>query len=381
MGAGFSRLIVEGFRRLRHVDLPLRPFNVLIGANGVGKSSVLGVFDLLAASARGDLERTLTTMGGLPAVLTADGQTNSASTGLFLPEDGGQYELQLMSQRYSYNISHEILTLLLDSDLSQSTVLISSKNGQIGYADDGPLFEPTWDYNPLETALSQTPKMFRRTDQFRERLANMTRIYHVLDISPRAPIRLPQILSRAQTPGNNGDNLISCLFQLKETGRDRFEAIEDALHAAFPTFQHLSFEAQGGGLLALGWADSDFTRLIYANELSEGTLRFLWLATLLQSPGLPKVALFDEPEVSLHPDMLRLLAELMREASSRTQLIVATHSDRFVRFLDPSELVVCDRDEQGGMTVKRADELDLAGWMEDFTLDQLWSNGRLGGRT
>jgi predicted ATPase len=102
--------------------------------------------------------------------------------------------------------------------------------------------------------------------------------------------------------------------------------------------------------------------------------------TLLQSPGLPKITLIDEPEVSLHPEMLRLLADLMREASDRTQLVVATHSDRFVRFLEPCELVVCDRDDAGGMTVQWADELDLKAWMEDYTLDQLWSMGRLGGR-
>jgi predicted ATPase len=110
-------------------------------------------------------------------------------------------------------------------------------------------------------------------------------------------------------------------------------------------------------------------------------LRFLWLATLLQSPGLPVVTLIDEPEVSLHPEMLRLLAELMREASSRSQLIVATHSDRFVRFLRPEELVVCDLAEDGGMLVRRASELDLDGWLADYALDELWSMGRLGGRS
>jgi predicted ATPase len=79
--------------------------------------------------------------------------------------------------------------------------------------------------------------------------------------------------------------------------------------------------------------------------------------------------------------MLRLLAELMREAASRTQLIVATHSDRFVRFLEPSELVVCDLDETGGTVLRRADSLELDEWMKDYTLDQLWSIGRLGGRS
>ena len=191
---------------------------------------------------------------------------------------------------------------------------------------------------------------------------------------------MPQALSPARTPGTNGEDLLSCLYTLRETERDRFEALEDALKAAFPTFQRLEFPPQSGGLLTLGWRDENFTRPIFANELSEGTLRFIWLATLLQSPGLPKVVLIDEPEVSLHPEMLRLLSDLMREASERTQLIVATHSDRFVRFLKPEELIVCDRDDLGGATFNRADDLDLAMWMDEYTLDQLWSMGRLGAR-
>lgn len=179
----------------------------------------------------------------------------------------------------------------------------------------------------------------------------------------------------------NGEDLVSCLFTMRETVRERFDAVEDALRAAFPTMERQEFLPVGGGNLTLGWKESEFTRAINVSELSEGTPRFLWLATLLQSPGLPKITLIDEPEVSLHPEMLRLLADLMREASERTQLIVATHFDRFVRFLEPKELFVCDRDETGGMTAQWADELDLQAWLEDDTLDQLWSKGILGGRS
>ena len=104
------------------------------------------------------------------------------------------------------------------------------------------------------------------------------------------------------------------------------------------------------------------------------------LSSTVQKPFLPSVTLIDEPEVSLHPEMLRLLAELMREASQRTQLIVATHSDRFIRFLDPEELVVCDSGEDGSTTARRASDLDLGKWMADYSLDELWAMGRIGGR-
>lgn len=92
------------------------------------------------------------------------------------------------------------------------------------------------------------------------------------------------------------------------------------------------------------------------------------------------MTLIDEPEVSLHPEMLRLLAGLFREAASRTQLVVATHSERLVGFLDPSELLVCDLDAAAGTSITRASNLDLDAWLAEYSLDQLWSLGRLGGR-
>jgi predicted ATPase len=384
MAPRFSRLKVAGYRRLRALDLELRQFNVLIGANGVGKSSVLDIFDLLAASANGGLEDTVAQFGGIMSMLTADDKINSAIFEIYeLPEAdiSLKYQTVLTRKGYGYEISGEILVV---NKPDPNPLLIShivSSGSRIRYIANGVAVEPDWEYKWLETALSQAPKTYREVEGFRSRLADVSEIYHILDVSPRARVRLPQLLSPAQTPGKDGEDLLSCLYTIRETMPDRYEAIVDALKAAFPTFERLEFPPQSGGLLTLGWRDRNFTRPIFTNELSEGTLRFLWLATLLQSPGLPKVTLIDEPEVSLHPEMLRLLAELMREASERTQLIVATHSDRFVRFLQTAELIVCDRDDQGGMSVRRADELDLSGWLEDYTLDQLWSLGRLGGRS
>jgi predicted ATPase len=116
------------------------------------------------------------------------------------------------------------------------------------------------------------------------------------------------------------------------------------------------------------------------HELSEGTLRFLWLAALLQSPGLPAITLIDEPEVSLHPELLGLLTGLMREASNRSQVVVATHSDRLVRSLDPKEVVTFNLLEDGTATADWADQHDLDEWLKDYTLDEVWRMGRIGGQ-
>jgi predicted ATPase len=133
-------------------------------------------------------------------------------------------------------------------------------------------------------------------------------------------------------------------------------------------------------MLTMTWKEKYFNDPLYPNQLSEGMLRFLWLAALLQSPGLSSVTMIDEPEVSLHPEMLSLLVDLMREASHRTQLIIATHSDRLVRFLKPKEVVVMDMDESGLAKATWADELNLDEWLADYSLDEVWGKGRMGGR-
>jgi len=218
------------------------------------------------------------------------------------------------------------------------------------------------------------PKLFQEPEQFRQRLASST-FYHVLNVEPWSPVRLPQPMRPASLPGKNGEELVSSLYYLRETDPDRFEAVEDALKAAFPDFKRLDFPPVAAGTLAMTWRDRSFSQPLYTHQLSEGMLRFLWLAALLQSPGLTALTLIDEPEVSLHPELLSLLAGLLREASARTQIVVATHSDRLIRFLRPDEVVVMDSAEDGTSTLTWADRMNL-----EYSLDDLWRNGRLGAR-
>jgi predicted ATPase len=238
---------------------------------------------------------------------------------------------------------------------------------------------PTWDHNPLETSLSQVPKMYKQPEDFRKRLGSST-FYHVLNVDPRAPVRLPQPMRPAELPGKDGEDIVSCLYYLRETNRGNYDAVEDALKAAFPSFERLDFPPVAAGTLAMTWKDTNFSTPLYMHQLSEGTLRFLWLVTLLQSPGLTAVTLLDEPEVSLHPELLSQLADLFREASSRSQIIVATHSDRLINFLNPEEVLVMDLNDNGTTSAQWADTLDLNKWLEEYTLDEVWRMGRMGGR-
>ena len=108
-------------------------------------------------------------------------------------------------------------------------------------------------------------------------------------------------------------------------------------------------------------------------------MRFLWLTTVLISPSAASITCIDEPEVSLHPELLKLLAGLLQDASMRGQFIVATHSAELIRWLKPEEILVMDKDE-GRSNFTWADSLDLHEWLQEYTLDQLWLMGTLGGR-
>ena len=290
------------------------------------------------------------------------------------------YSLSLRPQGIDYLIDNESLRQRRQGH--QNPFLhIDSRGTDIKYfeIDQGKLVRPNWEYNPLESSLSQVPKLFREPEEFRRRLASST-FYHVLNVESRSPVRLPQPMRPAPLPGKNGEDLVSSLYNLREAEPDRFEAIEDALKAAFPGFRRLDFPAVAAGTIAMLWRDNKFSKPLYMHQVSEGMLRFVWLATLLQSTGLTALTLLDEPEVSLHPELLSLLAGLLREAAHRTQIVVATHSDSLIRFLNPTEVAVMDVAEDGTTKLTWADKLNLDQWLEEYTLDELWRNGRLGAR-
>jgi len=380
-----SRVKIAGFRRLRSIDLEMRPLMVLIGANGVGKTSLLDAFSLLSASAAGRMNEKLNSMGGIADTLTR----NRADKLIFhiymdVPKhEPLEYDLHLSTKGTSYAISLERLSQHREGhDRPFMHILSSYDDIKFYEIEENKLLRPNWEHNPLETSLSQAPKMFSQPEALRRILSSASQ-YHVLDVGQRAPVKLPQQMKPVNLPGEQGEELIPLLYSLKESDKEvdraRYETIIDTLRAAFHEFESLGFPPVGAGMLGLTWKEKYFSSPLYAHQLSEGTLRFLWLISLLQSPGLSSITMIDEPEVSLHPELLGLFVELLREASQRTQIVIATHSDRLVRFLTPNEVVVLDKDEEGCTNAVWADTLDLDAWLSEYSLDELWSMKRMGG--
>lgn len=374
---------IAGFRRLNEVDIAMRPLMVMIGANGVGKTSLLDAIALLSASAAGAMNHKLNSdFGGVTDVLSK-GRTGNIALGAEMEVNGHEplkYNLEIEPQGQSYAIPVETLSQARPG-YDQPYKHIESQYGNIRYFDtvNSKLVKPDWQHDSLESSLSQVPKMFKAPEELRRVLSSITQ-YHVLDVSHRAPVKLPQQMKPADLPGPNGEDLVSFLYSLREKDPDRYQIIEDTLKVAFPGFESLGFPPVAAGTLSMTWKEKSFKSPLYTHQLSEGTLRFIWLTSLLQSRALSAVTMIDEPEVSLHPELLSLFADLLREASSRTQIIVATHSDRLIRFLEPKEIIVMDQQDDGYSSVRWADGMDLEAWLEDYSLDQVWQLGRMGGR-
>jgi len=378
-----SELHIQGYKRLRDVKLPLRPLTVLIGPNASGKTSVLEVLDLLAASARRHLSDALIALGGLGR-LTSQGVPEQRLSIRALRSDGDdpplEYALELAPLGGgAYAIAQERLGSPDGADEPFQS-LRGVPGRREGYSDPSRPSPRLWNgLDEMETILSQAPS-FAPDDPagpFRSQLEQAT-LYRLIDASPGSPVRRSQQVRPVRVPRPNAEDLLGALQTRRSRDPDMYDFVKAALRSAYPDFEDIDFEPVGAGQVMLTWRER--RQLFYGSELSDGTLRFLWLATLLSSSDPPSLIMIDEPEVSLHPTLLMILKDLLEEGANGGQVLVATQSPELVSWLKPEQVIVLDLDDEGWATVTSGAELNLASWLEDYTLGQLWTKGVIGGR-
>jgi len=381
---------VRGYRVLENASVDLKGLNVLIGPNGVGKSTFLDAFVLLSQGAQGQLHHAVSSRGGISRMHSFG---REAAVGFTLRTDKVtwphmprqaefrySFDLAPVMNRY-YRVSAEELVARRHGRRGETTVI-----GRRGDRADVSYPLPKGRraiHNTLQPALDQLA--LATANKYPSGLTELVtwlwgiRSYAPVAMDERSPLRLPQTLQpTASFPDPSGNDLFSVLQNTRIENEACYERIIDVLQAAFPGFSKLDISPVGAGQVTLACRMGSFGPL-FANELSAGTLRFLMLATLLLSPTAPPLILLDEPDASLHPELLRLLVELLVQAAERTQIIVATQSASLIRFLKPEHVIVMDT-ESDGVHLKRGDQLDLQRWLSEYTLDQLWQMGEIGGR-
>lgn len=363
--AGLDWISVAGFRSLRRIhELALRPVNVLIGANGSGKSNLVEVFSFLHAVGEGRMREYVRRRGGAARLLHfGSGTTSEMEFRVSFHGERRRYRLGLAAGRTDE--LYVVTETVLSRDESERPRLheqtLPPANGEAGISDP---------------ALTGVPR------QVREELDGW-RIHHFHDTSPNAPLRRTANLHDRHFLRGDGGNLPAFLYSLRESHPTSYAMIRKTVRLAVPFLQDFVLRPFGeaGDAIRLQWTHRDSDLPFDGSALSDGTLRFIALVTLfLQPRGLrPNLILLDEPELGLHPMAIGLLADLVRAASIDSQVILSTQSATFLDYFEPEDLLVSERTD-GRTSFRRIEAGALGVWLEDHSLGQLWEKNYLGGR-
>jgi predicted ATPase len=206
--------------------------------------------------------------------------------------------------------------------------------------------------------------------------------YHFHDTSATAGVRRQIAINQNGYLYPDGSNLPAFLYRLMLENSASYERIRHVVRLAAPFFADFQLRPNPlvSGMIQLEWRQKDSDYPFLASHLSDGTLRFMCLATALLQPSPPATMLFDEPELGLHPYALTLLANLFQQAAKRTsqQVIVSTQSAQLVNEFEPEDIIVVER-TQGESVFRRLESAKLSGWLEDYTLGELWQKNVFGG--
>ena len=244
---------------------------------------------------------------------------------------------------------------------------------------------PVIDLSDTELAITQVrdPQAYPVANGMRKQISAWT-FYNEFITSEGAPIRQVQPAKAVTKILPGGDNLTSVLHFLSNRPEywEIYEEIIEVLQIAFPSFEKLYFPSEAGeGKIDLVWKDRSFGKKGFSSAvLSDGILRFLCLVTVLLAPNQPSLICLDEPELGLHPALMKIIADLLKDASERTQIIIATHSPELINYFEPENVVIVES-ENGMSSLRRLDNRpELTRWLKDFTMGELWLTGELGGR-
>ncbi|NRD60339.1 AAA family ATPase [Corallococcus exiguus] len=381
-----ERIEIAGFKSIREMALDLRPINVLIGANGAGKSNFISVFTLLQRMREGRLQQHIAQAGGADSLLHY-GRKQTPLLRFKLTFNAQQFAQQFEltpTNEDSFIITNDSVMLPLRTELN--AIPLASTQNFLTEASWSRIYEPHLQklFSELE---AEAPTRLQGIDDFRELLKRVgiifsgLKVYHFQDTSSGARMKQTQNIDDNEALRADASNLAAFLYLLRERHPGSYRRIVATVRLAAPYFD--DFRLRPSPLneqkILLEWSERDSDDYFNAHALSDGTLRFICLATLLLQPELPPMIIIDEPELGLHPYAIQLLAGMVRSASQKSQVILSTQSVTLVNQFTPEDLVIVDRQDRAS-TFHRPTPEETASWLESYSLGELWEKNVLGGR-
>lgn len=353
-----DHITIRGFKSIASIEkLPLRDINIIIGPNGSGKSNFIGVFTFLHAIFADRLQEYVVKAGGADKVLNFGAKVTR--------------NLHLHISMRQEKIQRQV-------DLQPTQTDELHIIGQTGYFDYSNISNSKPKANEIGFDTSRIDDSQYITEFFYS-----WRLYHFHDTSSTSPMKMTADVNDNRYLRHDGSNLAAFLYLLSKKHAESYSLIRRTVQLMAPFFDDFTLEPQklNPEKIRLEWRHKDSDAYFDASSLSDGTLRFIALATLFLQPleMRPSVILVDEPELGLHPYAITLLASFIKQASIQTQVIASTQSPLLLDHFDPEDVLVADR-VNGGTQMTRLDSTKLQQWLKDYSLGQLWEKNELGGR-
>jgi predicted ATPase len=343
---------IKGYKSIREAKVELTPINILIGANGSGKSNFISFFEFLNRLYNQNLKEYIALNGGSEKILHHGAKSTLAISSYI------SFDNQVNA--YSFTIN----------------------NGADGFVFTK---EDLWYYsNPWEIAQFGSEARVKTDGKYRARYVrnhlNGFKKYHFHDTGKNSPFnQTSNIENDIYFLYEKGSNLAAFLYSIQQNNQVIYGLIVKTIQSIAPYFSDFYLQPNAEGHIRLQWQDK-YSSVIYgASDLSDGTIRFIALTTLFMQPVLPASIIIDEPELGLHPFAIAKLAGMIQSASAKgTQVIVATQSADLVNHFDPDAIITVDQ-VNGESVFNRLQTEELSVWLEDYSIGDLWQRNILEG--
>lgn len=354
------KIQIEGYKSIRKQEVELSDINLLIGGNGIGKSNFISLFTLV----RNLYDRNLSN---------------------YVVRKGGADRLLYCGRKVTQEILLDFFFAEKDAPSHNQFVvkLQESQDGLIVKETATAFYNGGWHRNLYESNVRESNFKDIRTGQayWVNDLLREFEVFHFHDTGDLSPMKKECNIDDNRGLRNDGSNLAAFLYYLKEKHPRHFKMIEMTIASIAPFFDSFILEPNrlNEEIIKLEWKEKGIDTYYNASQLSDGTLRFIALATLLMQPEPPKIIVIDEPELGLHPVAINKLAALIRKASHKSQMIISTQSVNLVDNFEPKDVIVVERND-GASEFKRLNNDELEQWLADYSLGEIWQKNIFGGQ-
>lgn len=364
-----KELTIKGFKSIafdKPITLDFGSVNILLGANGAGKSNIIAFFKMIGYMMSESLQQYVAQAGTNQKFLYYGSKKTPSLSAEFMFEGEPSYDI------YRFSLSNAV----------QDSLIISLEEIEWRDPKNNTTCTKQLVSNFRESALNHLKSEDAFCKNVWEILAGC-KVYQFNDSSALSPMRQASTEETAHYLQSEANNLASFLLYLKNEYVESYERIVSYVKEVVPQFRDFYLEPERG-YVSLKWVDTSANDYVLSSDqFSDGSIRFIALATLLLQPEktMPRVIIIDEPELGLHPYAIDQLTEMIKDASLHAQIIVATQSPALIDGFDANDVTVIERDDENQCTVARKlNSKDYSEWLNVYSLSELWNKNVIGGR-